>query len=136
MHDKNQPYYYFRMVEPDFTPLPVYDSDEAVHRQRRRRRSIAGVHQADDWAIQHDADAQIVTAPGAQFDTALQAKQRHASPFAGRTCSIRWIGALSDTLTITVDGQDAGTSQALVAADCAARHRTPTTGQKCRFFSR
>ncbi|MBN1286171.1 MAG: hypothetical protein JXB47_12305, partial [Anaerolineae bacterium] len=24
--DKDQPYYYFRMVEPDFTPLPVYDA--------------------------------------------------------------------------------------------------------------
>ncbi len=27
--DKGQPYYYFRMVEPDFTPLPVYDAMKA-----------------------------------------------------------------------------------------------------------
>ncbi|MCZ7542878.1 MAG: cellulase family glycosylhydrolase [Anaerolineae bacterium] len=27
--DREQPYYYFRMVEPDFTPLPVYDAMRA-----------------------------------------------------------------------------------------------------------
>ncbi len=61
--DKNQPYYYFRMVEPDFTPLPVYDSMKQ-HIADETPTLYAGVHQADDWAIQPDAEAETVSAVG------------------------------------------------------------------------
>lgn len=47
--DANQAYYYFRMLEPDFTPLPVY---EAVKRfANRPPRMYAGTHQEDHWAV-------------------------------------------------------------------------------------
>lgn len=50
--ERDQSWYYFRMVEPDFTPLPVYEA---------MREYIAGVvptlypgvHQEDHWALEY-----------------------------------------------------------------------------------
>jgi hypothetical protein len=109
--DKNQPYYYFRMVEPDFTPLPVYNSMKQ-YIAAETPTLYAGAHQGEDWAIQRDAEAEIVGAPGAQFDTALQAK-RASLTFHGTHVRVRWIGGLDDTLHITVDGEPRGASTAL-----------------------
>jgi hypothetical protein len=36
-YEKNQSFYYFRMVEPDFTPLPVYDALKTYARERYGR---------------------------------------------------------------------------------------------------
>jgi hypothetical protein len=67
----NQAMYYFRMVEPDFTPLPIYDT------LRDYITTLvpvlyAGVHQAEDWAITTAAAAQLVPADDAQFGQAMQ----------------------------------------------------------------
>ncbi len=53
--ERDQSWYYFRMVEPDFTPLPVYDA---------MREYIAGVvptlyagyHQQDHWALEYSGE--------------------------------------------------------------------------------
>jgi len=66
-----QSWYYFRMVEPDFTTLPVYDAT---------REFIAtyvpvlyrGVHQAEHWMITRDDASRTVDAPDAQFSQAQQ----------------------------------------------------------------
>jgi len=34
-HERGRPEYYFRMVEPDFTPLPVYEAMRAYTTSRR-----------------------------------------------------------------------------------------------------
>ena len=47
--DSNQAYYYFRMIEPDFTPLPVYEAIKTY--SSRTPRMYAGTHQEDHWAI-------------------------------------------------------------------------------------
>lgn len=47
--DTNQAYYYFRMLEPDFTPLPVYDSVKAYANQTPKM--YPGTHQEDHWAV-------------------------------------------------------------------------------------
>jgi hypothetical protein len=47
--DSNQAYYYFRMIEPDFTPLPVYEAIKTYTSQTPRM--YAGTHQEDHWAI-------------------------------------------------------------------------------------
>ena len=47
--EKDRPEYYFRMVEPDFTPLPVY---EAVKEYANRPPVMyPGYHQEDHWAV-------------------------------------------------------------------------------------
>jgi len=53
--ERNQSWYYFRMVEPDFTPLPVYDA---------MREYIAdltptlypGYHQENHWALDYEGE--------------------------------------------------------------------------------
>jgi len=47
--EKDRPEYYFRMVEPDFTPLPVY---EAVKEYANQPPVMyPGYHQEDHWAV-------------------------------------------------------------------------------------
>ncbi len=49
--EKNQPFYYFRMFEPDFTPLPVYATMKAYTPTARvvPRGFRAATHWALDW---------------------------------------------------------------------------------------
>ena len=47
--EAGQSWYYFRMVEPDFTPLPLYD---AMKEQTRQPATLyRGYHQEDHWAL-------------------------------------------------------------------------------------
>jgi len=75
--ERNQSWYYFRMVEPDFTPLPVYDAIKEVT-TNLTPTLYPGTHQEDHWALAyegtwdtvHDAEAVLgayrrATAPGA-----------------------------------------------------------------------
>ncbi len=117
-YERNQSFYYFRMVEPDFTPLPVYGAmrDYTADLTPTLYR---GVHQEDHWALRLPDDAQIVSAAGAQFDEAVETTQV-AFRAHGTELAVRWQGggaiaiyrddALVDTLlsddavTYTVDG--------------------------------
>jgi len=48
--ETNQVFYYFRMVEPDFTPMPVY---EAIKEYANQPPVVhVGYHQEDHWALQ------------------------------------------------------------------------------------
>ena len=40
--EKDQPMYYFRMVEPDFTPLPIYDALKEEARSMQSRQDATG----------------------------------------------------------------------------------------------
>jgi len=47
--EKDQSWYYFRMVEPDFTPLPVYGAIETYTHSDEARTLYFGVHQENHW---------------------------------------------------------------------------------------
>jgi hypothetical protein len=47
--DANQAYYYFRMLDADFTPLPVYHTMKAY--ANRMPRMYPGTYQEDHWAV-------------------------------------------------------------------------------------
>ncbi|NOZ71863.1 MAG: hypothetical protein GXP38_08110, partial [Chloroflexi bacterium] len=50
--DEGKPEYYFRLVEPDFTPLPVYTAIRAYATAvDEQPRMYAGAHPPDHWAI-------------------------------------------------------------------------------------
>ena len=49
-YERQQAFYYFRMVEPDFTPLPVYDSMKH-YITTQTPVLYPGVHQAEDWRV-------------------------------------------------------------------------------------
>jgi hypothetical protein len=60
--ERNQSWYYFRMVEPDFTPLPVYD---AMRDYASELRPVlhAGTYQEDHWALSYCARDMSVAVP-------------------------------------------------------------------------
>jgi hypothetical protein len=67
------PQYYFRMVEPDFTPLPVYTAMQ--EKTAQPPVMYAGWHQADHWAVSYQGQWQPVSQPVATFGRALQANR-------------------------------------------------------------
>ncbi len=99
--DQHQPYYYFRMVEPDFTPLPIYDSMKQYIAETPPTL-YEGVHQADDWAIKADADAKNTAVSGAQFGDALQVSDATFT-YHGTGFVVRWLGDTYNKIQITVD---------------------------------
>lgn len=70
----NQSWYYFRMVEPDFTPLPVYDTMRDFITTQEPVLA-PGVYQAEHWAITLPDEAETVTVDGAAFATAIRTPQ-------------------------------------------------------------
>jgi len=56
--ETSQAFYYFRMVDPDFTPLPVYAAIKEY--ANREPRVYPGCHQEDHWALQWEGDWQWV----------------------------------------------------------------------------
>jgi len=61
--ERDQAMYYFRMVEPDFTPMPVY---EAMKRYGTDLSPTLypGTHQEDHWALAYEGAWQDVGGPG------------------------------------------------------------------------
>jgi hypothetical protein len=51
--ERNQAMYYFRMAEPDFTPLPVYQAMQE-YTASLTPTLYPGTHQADHWALKYD----------------------------------------------------------------------------------
>lgn len=94
--ERNLPFYYFRMVEPDFTPLPIY---EAMRNFDLPRVLYHGVHQADHWALAL-TDPQIIAVEGAQFGEATQIGGVELDA-NGTHVTIRWQG---ERLTAVLDG--------------------------------
>ena len=82
--EKDQPFYYFRMVEPDFETHPVYDavkeygdSPPEMHR---------GYHQEDHWAIQYEGKWSQAEQPKASLGKVMETGE------AGGTMSLLFSG--------------------------------------------
>ena len=61
--ERSQPVYYFRMADPDFTLLPVYDALKAYMHQTPVM--YPGWFQEDHWAVAWQGDWQTVSDPAA-----------------------------------------------------------------------
>jgi hypothetical protein len=53
--ERDQPFYYFRMVEPDFTPLPLYES-LSTYLNTLEPTLYAGNHQETSWQLAYEGD--------------------------------------------------------------------------------
>ncbi len=69
----SNPQYYFRLVEPDFTPLPVYQA--MTEKTQEPPLIYPGWHQAYHWAVTYRGDWQAIKEPRATFDDALRSGQ-------------------------------------------------------------
>ena len=85
----DNPQYYFRMLEPDFTPLPVYAALKA--KATAPPVMYAGWHQANHWTVNYEGDWREATAPEATFGDLLRSDQPGAGAtftFEGSTLSL------------------------------------------------
>jgi hypothetical protein len=101
--EANQSWYYFRMVEPDFAPLPVYDSMKQ-HITTQEPVLYPGVHQVEHWAVTLPDSARLVERPGAQFDRAVQTVEAAFTTY-GTEVWLRWRGG-GEVLEVLRDGEN------------------------------
>jgi hypothetical protein len=127
--ERNQAWYYFRMAEPDFTPLPVYDE------MRRYTAGLTptlypGTHQEDHWGLLY-ASAPAGAEGGGGWETVqhgaamMGAYRRAAAPGA----ELRFV-AEGASLTL-VPGP--GTGEIAVVVDGSSARRVPLDGRPVRL---
>ncbi len=76
-HEKDQPFYYFRMVEPDFGTHPIYDAVKALGSTEPAVRR--GYSQEDHWALRYQGSWAQVSEPQASLGGMKKATQAGAS---------------------------------------------------------
>jgi hypothetical protein len=88
--ERNQAFYYFRMVEPDFTPLPIYD---AMREYIAAEQPILypGTHQEDHRFLTYAEDAAPTQDDEAQFGRGMLTSEL-ALTTHGTEVVLRWRG--------------------------------------------
>jgi len=102
--EKDQAWYYFRMVEPDFTPLPVYNAVREYANQSPVM--YPGYHQEDHWAVHYEG--KWTTVPDEQ--AVLGAYRR--SKETGAKLSFAFHG--TELTVVVVKSEAAGALQVIV----------------------
>lgn len=105
--ETGQVFYYFRMVEPDFAPLPVYEAMKVYANQPPQ--VYPGYHQEDHRALQWEGDWQTVS----DEQAVLGALRRSSGP--GNVLRFTFVGADPElvaskgprmgTLRVSIDGK-------------------------------
>ncbi|MGD8398685.1 MAG: hypothetical protein PVG11_07495 [Anaerolineae bacterium] len=90
--ERDQAWYYFRLVEPDFAPMPVYHALADYMHSDQARTLYPGVHQEDHWALDYE------TGEGAWETRADPAAKLGAARYAP--------GDGTASLSFTFDGTD------------------------------
>jgi hypothetical protein len=149
---RNQSWYYFRMVEPDFTPLPVYEA------MREYTAGLIptlypGVHQEDHWALAYEGEWETVrvseSASQRVSESANQRMGESASQRMGESANqrvgpsslgdYRRAGAAGATLRFTYEGASLtlvpgpGTGEVEVSVDGSPTRRVSLAGQPVRL---
>jgi polysaccharide biosynthesis protein PslG len=112
--EKDQSFYYFRMVEPDFTPLPVYDALKAYTHSDEAHTLYPGVHQENHWLLTYTGEWQTRTAapaaPGGIADYRITVDPQAGLSFAfeGRQLWLQVGPEAAGTLHYSVDGTAEG----------------------------
>jgi hypothetical protein len=121
--ERNQSWYYFRMVEPDFTPLPVYEAVRS-YTAELEPTLYAGSHREDHWALKYGGDWETVR------DAAAMLGAYRRTTTAGATLRLAFEGA---SLTL-VPGPGTGEVEVRVAGD--PPQRVPLGGRPVRLARR
>ena len=104
--EKDLAWYYFRMLEPDFTPLPVYESMKAYMHQTPVM--YPGWFQEDHWAVTWDGSWSFnaLTDPGYTFGVARMGAPGDTAHFTFSGTDLTLVvtrGPESGRLTVKVD---------------------------------
>jgi len=89
------PQYFFRLLDPDFSPLPVYDALKKAANQPPVM--YKGWHQENHWAVQYSAGWQPQKNDAAVFDGVM------ATAAAGETVSLSFSGSTLKLIVVPTD---------------------------------
>jgi polysaccharide biosynthesis protein PslG len=102
----DQPMYYFRLAEPDFTPMPVYNALKDLMHQPPVL--YPGVHQEDHWALSYQGEWEVRSDPSAELGAYTVATSTDSSlsfTFEGTDVQVKpWPGGAVGTWLVVVDG--------------------------------
>lgn len=101
---ESNPQYYFRMVEPDFSPMPVYRAIQAATQEPPV--VYPGWHQADHWAITYRGGWQNIPHRAATFGQARQGQPGDTAQFFFRGHDLAIVTIGSGRLRAQVDGDE------------------------------
>jgi hypothetical protein len=107
--EQDQAMYYFRLVEPDFTPMPVYEALKDHMHSAEALELYPGVHQEDHWALIYDGEWETQADGSAELGTvrtALDPQSEVTFTFSGRDLWLRAGPSGPGTLTYSLDGQE------------------------------
>jgi len=107
--EQNQAMYYFRLVEPDFSPLPVYDALKDHMHSAEALVLYPGVYQEDHWALIYDGTWETHTGESAELgmvQTALDPQSEVTFTFSGTDLWLKAGPAEGGTLSYSLDGQE------------------------------
>jgi hypothetical protein len=105
--EQDQAMYYFRLVEPDFTPMPVYYALQDYMHSAEARVLYPGVHQEDHWALAYNGSWETVSDPDAELGSYRQAQDLQATlefAFEGTDLWLRAGPVAGGTVAYSLDG--------------------------------
>ena len=104
----DQAWYYFRMFEPDFTPLPVY---EAFKTMRQEPPAVQiGFYQEDHWALTYSGPWEWLADEGAVLDACALGRPGATLEFDFEGTDLALVlkdGAHASQIEVTVNGRPA-----------------------------
>ncbi|MDY6875419.1 MAG: hypothetical protein SWK90_04340 [Chloroflexota bacterium] len=121
--EQGQSWYYFRMVEPDFTPMPVYETMRE-YTAGLTPTLYPGTHQEDHWALEYEGDWETVR------ETVANQEAYRQTITPGATLRFTFEGA---SLTL-VPGP--GTGEIEVSVNGAEPRRVALAGEPVRLAGR
>jgi hypothetical protein len=129
--EQDQAWYYFRLVDPDFSPMPVYYALQEYMHSDAARLLYPGVHQEEDWTLAYqgtwearsDAAAELggyrfTQDPGAEV----------AFTFEGTDLSVKMGPGVSGAFSYTLDGDTKGTVSFAGGQEIQLAHAMPEGG--------
>ncbi len=101
-HEIQEPFYYFRMVNPDFTPTPLY---QAVKEMTKQPPVLNMGHAwADNWALHYQGNWQTTSLPNGEVQMSTSQ--------AGATLSFKFKG--NDLTLVAPEGKDLGSAEVTI----------------------
>jgi hypothetical protein len=106
--ETDQPMYYFRMVEPDFSPMPLYDALSEYAHSSEARVLYPGVYQEDHWALDYGGHWEMRANPSAELGGYRYTEERNAAlsfTFEGSALSLTMGPGFDGSFAYTLDGE-------------------------------
>jgi len=115
--ERDQAMYYFRLVEPDFTPMPVYEALKDYMHSAEALVLYPGVHQENHWALIYDGEWEVradTSAELGQYRVAGDSQSEVAFSFSGTDLWLEAGPGSGGSLAYSIDEQ--GEESTTVAA--------------------